>query len=115
MTISGMMCFARHVIRRMTMERFLRRHKDRIVGTIAGFDRMLFRGTLLSLCHQGGIDRFLSSQRVLCKDFGAYAARITAGLKAHVEQYVAQQNRRLVYLPSAQESKEEVALKIMAQ
>jgi len=95
------------------MERFLKRHKDRIVGTIAGFDRMLFRGTLLSLCHQGGIDRFLSSQRVLCKDFGAFGLRLTSGLKTHVEQYVTEHKRPLIYLPSAQESKEEVACRIM--
>jgi hypothetical protein len=100
---------------RTIMKRFLKRHKDRIIGTISGFDRILFRGTLLSLCHQGGIDRFLSSQRVLCKDFGVFANRLTEGLKAHIEQYLEQQKRPLVYLPSAKESKEEVARKIMAQ
>ena len=97
------------------MKRFLKRHKDRVVGTISGFDRILFRGTLLSLCHQGGIDRFLSSQRVLCKDFGVFANRLTEGLRAHIEQYLEQQRRPLHYLPSAKESKEEVARQIMEQ
>lgn len=97
------------------MKRFLKRHKDRVVGTISGFDRILFRGTLLSLCHQGGIDRFLSSQRVLCKDFGVFANRLTEGLKTHIEQYLEQQKRPLLYLPSAKESKEAVARQIMEQ
>ncbi len=97
------------------MERFLKRHEDRISGTIAGFDRVLFRGSLLSLCHQGGIDRFLSSQRVLCKDFAPFALRITDGLKMHVEKYVQQQKRPLIYLPSSKESKEDTARKIMEQ
>jgi hypothetical protein len=30
------------------MERFLKRHEDRIVGTITGFDRILFRGSFRS-------------------------------------------------------------------
>jgi hypothetical protein len=37
------------------MERFLKRYADRIVGSIAGFDRMLFRGSLLSICHRDGM------------------------------------------------------------
>jgi hypothetical protein len=50
------------------MKRFVKRHEGRIVGTIAGFDRVLFRGNLSSICHLGGMDRFLSSQGVLYKD-----------------------------------------------
>ena len=37
------------------MERFLTRHKDRIIGTITGFDRMLFRGTLRCISHCQGL------------------------------------------------------------
>lgn len=116
MTVSGMMCFAenRHA-RRTIMKRFLKRHKDRIVGTISGFDRILFHGRLLSLYRPSGIDRFLSSQRVLCKDFGVFANRLTEGLKAHIEQYLEQQQRPLLYLFSAKESKEEKARQIMEQ
>lgn len=97
------------------MKRFLKRHKDRIVGTISGFDRILFHGRLLSLYRPTGIDRFLSSQRVLCKDFGDFANRLTEGLKAHIEEYVQQQQRPLVYLPSGKQSKEEKARQIMQQ
>jgi len=95
------------------MKRFLKRHEDRISGTISGFDRILFQGKLLSLFRPEGIDRFLSSQRVLCKDFGVFASRLTEGLKAHIEQYLEQQQRPLIYLPSAKESKEEKARQIM--
>lgn len=33
------------------MERFVERHKDRIVGVLTGFDRVLFRGTLRSISY----------------------------------------------------------------
>jgi hypothetical protein len=43
------------------MKRFLERHRDRITGTLSGFDRMLFRGTLRSITHVKGLEIFLYS------------------------------------------------------
>lgn len=91
------------------MERFLRRHKDRIVSSIAGFDRILFRGSLLSICHRDGMDRFLGSQGVLYKHFGAFAERLSTGLKERAEQIAKEADRPFIYVASAEESKEEIA------
>ena len=63
------------------MERFVKRHADRIVGSIAGFDRILFKGNLSSICHREGMELFLSSQRVLHKDFSAFVQRLSKRLK----------------------------------
>jgi len=89
------------------MERFVKRHGDRIVGSIAGFDRVLFRGNLSSICHVEGMDRFLSSQRVLCKDFGAFVQRISKRVKECAEQMARDNDRPLIHLSSPKESKEE--------
>lgn len=89
------------------MERFVKRHGDRIVGSIAGFDRILFRGNLSSICHREGMDRFLSSQRVLYKNFSSFVQRFSARLKAHAEQMAAASGCALIHLPSPKESKEE--------
>jgi len=89
------------------MERFVKRHGDRIVGSIAGFDRMLFRGNLSSICHVEGMDRFLSSQRVLYKDFTAFVQRISKRVKECAEQMAKDNGRQLIHLSSAKESKEE--------
>lgn len=95
------------------MERFVKRHGDRIVGSIAGFDRVLFRGNLSSICHLKGFDRFLSSQRILYKDFGMFAQKVTAQVKAHAEQLAAASGRPLVHLASPKTSKEDQARAIM--
>ena len=95
------------------MERFVKRHGDRIMGIITGFDRVLFRGNLSSICHLGGMDRFLSSQRILYKDFGVFAQKVTAQLKAHAEQLAAASGRPVIHLPSPKTSKEEQARAIM--
>jgi hypothetical protein len=47
------------------MKRFLERHSGRITGTLSGFDRVLFRGTLPSIAHVSGLEVFLYSQHVL--------------------------------------------------
>jgi hypothetical protein len=49
------------------MKRFLKRHSDRITGTLSGFDRVLFRGTLRSIAYVSGLEVFLYSQHVLFK------------------------------------------------
>lgn len=95
------------------MERFLKRHEGRIVGTIAGFDRVLFRGHLSSICHLGGMDRFLSSQRVLYKDFKPFVEKISNRVKQHAKEFAVAAQRPFIYLPSSQESKEERAQRIM--
>src|SRR6266498_2456589 len=82
MTISGMMCLRKQIHAwRTAMKRFLKRHEDRISGTIAGFDRVLFRGNLSSICHLEGMDKFLSSQRVLYKDFKPFVEKVSNRVK----------------------------------
>jgi len=95
------------------MERFLQRHAGRIIGILSGFDRILFRGSLRSLSYVEGMDKFLGSQHVLYKDFGAFAERCSEQLKAQAEAIAQQQQRPLRYLDSGKISKEDVARSIM--
>lgn len=95
------------------MERFLKRHEGRILGTITGFDRILFRGNLSSICHPGGMDRFLSSQRVFYKDFKPFVEKISERVKEHAKQFAAARQRPFIYLAFSGESKEEKAREIM--
>ena len=89
------------------MERFVTRHRDRIVGILAGFDRMLFRGTLRSISYVEGLDKFLSSQHVLYKDFSSYAQRMSDRLKAHAISVAAEAGRPYEYVASAQMRKDD--------
>ena len=95
------------------MERFLTRHSDRIVAILSGFDRLLFRGTLRSIAYVNGLDIFLSSQRVLYKDFGRFAERVSDQLKAHAEAVAAAAQRPFRYVASARVSKEDLAREIL--
>jgi hypothetical protein len=97
------------------MERFRERHASRILGVLSGFDRLLFRGTLRSICYVNGLDIFLSSHHVLYKNFGAFVEKLSARLKTHAQALAAQHGRPFEYLASAAESKEDRARAIMTR
>jgi len=95
------------------MERFVDRHKDDIVGTLSGYDRVLFRGTLRSISYVTGMEIFVSSQGVLFKNYDSYAASLTAELIKHSKQYAEQSQRPWIYLKSPKESKEELVRELL--
>ena len=94
------------------MERFLDRHQPNVVGVLSGFDRVLFRGSLRSLSYVNGMGKFLSSHGVLLKDFGPFANRVSARLKARSQQVAEAEDRPWVYIESPKVSKEDIARRI---
>ena len=51
------------------------------------------RGSLRSVSHVSGMDKFLSSQRVLYKDFGRFAESLSSGIKDHSKALAEQAGR----------------------
>lgn len=91
------------------MESFLERHRDRIIGVLSGFDRIIFRGTLRSISYLEGLDRFLQYHSILYKDFGRFAQGLSQELKDHVSQVVEQSGRPYVYVESSSQAKDKIA------
>src|SRR6476660_8278959 len=54
---------------RNAMEPFISKHAQAIIGTLSGFDRLVFRGTLRFLAHCAGMSSYLWTMGVLLKDF----------------------------------------------
>jgi hypothetical protein len=98
-----------HTNRRKSMERFLKRQQHRLIGVIAGLDRMVFRGTLLSIIHSRGMAMYLSSQGVLLKDFAGFAQRVSRTIIRFAEQMARKAKRPYVYLQSSATSQEDYA------
>lgn len=94
------------------MQTFLQRHATEIKGVLSGFDRVRFLGTMRMLANVTGLGKFLSSQRVLLKDFKAWAQGLTDTILTSTEQLAAAAKRPIVYLESSQERKEDRALAI---
>ncbi|MBT4287578.1 MAG: hypothetical protein HOD92_09590, partial [Deltaproteobacteria bacterium] len=88
-----------------TMKKFLSNHKDDIIGTTSGFDRLVFRGTLRRLSYKEGMRAYLWAIKVLFKDFATHVLRVTNEIKKSTEEYTQRESRPLIYLPSSNTNK----------
>jgi hypothetical protein len=91
---------------------FVSRHAKDVIGTLCGFDRLVFRGTLRLLAHRGGMMNYLGSVGVLLKDFAAHAQAMGERLKAASLAEAHRIGRPVRYLQSTAINKEEVARQI---
>jgi hypothetical protein len=71
-------------------------HRDRVSGSLAMFDRMIFKGHLSALYKQDGARCFLWSQGVALKDFTAYAKATTERIANNARKLVADAGRPVI-------------------
>lgn len=95
------------------MNTILEQFGNKINGIFSFFDRIIIKGHLRQFFSPSGKRHFLSENNILLKDFSSYANQVTSDLVSHVEKMAASENRPLLYLPSAQTSKEQAALQIL--
>ena len=96
------------------MQQFVAKHAEHVTGTLSGFDRLVFRGTLRMLSHRGGLMVYLGVVRVLLMNFAEHALKLTEQLKDASLSLARQSGRPVQYLTSAASSKEDIARRIAA-
>jgi hypothetical protein len=97
------------------VHKFIANHHAEISGVLSGFDRLVFRGTLRSIAYAAGMNRYLSSNEVLLKNFGAHVEQVSQRLKTASLAEAVATHRPVRYLASAALSKEKIARGIAAQ
>ena len=97
------------------MHEFIAKHRDEIVGTLSGFDRLVLRGTLRSLFFPEGMRHYLHANDVLLKDFSSHVSHVSQELKEASLSEAQKLGRPVKYLPSSQVSKEEIAREIQTK
>jgi hypothetical protein len=63
------------------MKQFIARFEDRIQGTLSGFDRVVFRGSLRRLAHSQGMKMYLIQNGILCKQYQDHVKQVSQDLK----------------------------------
>lgn len=76
-------------------------HRDKILGSLKMFDRLIFKGYLLKFFPKGAFTQFLWLQNVLLKDFRQYVPQVSAKIKEHVKILAEQAGRHYIYLESS--------------
>src|SRR3989475_5137898 len=97
------------------MNKFIEKLGKQVEGVLAGFDRLVFRGTLRRIVYDAGMKSYLWQNQVLLKDFGKHVERTSQQLKAASLTAAQQAGRPVRYLPSSQVSKEQIAREIAAK
>jgi hypothetical protein len=94
------------------VEAFVSKHADDVIGTLSGFDRLVFRGTLRILAHRAGMMAYLWAVQVLLKNFAHHAEALTKQPREASEQAARRTGRPIRYLPSGVTNKEQIAREI---
>ncbi|NLT51279.1 MAG: hypothetical protein GXX85_10210 [Ignavibacteria bacterium] len=92
------------------MDSLLHRFGSIIKGSIEGFDRLIFKGTLKPISFALGMQAFLRTQGVLNKDYKDWVTKQSASIIQSAEEYSQKQcGRGIIYIPSINTRKEQLA------
>lgn len=91
------------------MNTFIQKYQPHVKGVLSGFDRLVFRGNLMSIARADGMMRYLSHVSVLLKHFAEHAKQVTLRLRKASIAEAQRLGRPVEYLRSSQASKEEYA------
>jgi len=96
------------------MNDFIARFQHQLSGTLSGFDRLVFRGTLWR-DQITGMKGYLWAHGLGAKDFGAHAEQISKRVKEASLAPVLAAGRPVRYLNSGKDDKQQIALRIAAE
>ena len=100
------------------MNEFVQRHSEKVIGSLTGFDRLWFRGTLRMISSVAGLLSYMCYRQgghTLLKDFRDWSLGITERVKQAGRLAMEQAGRPVVYLNKSWESKEAMAREIAAR
>src|SRR3989442_3296371 len=96
------------------MNDFIAKYQEQLSGTLSGFDRLVFRGTLWKN-QLTGMSGYLWAHGLGAKDFGSHAEDISKRLKEASLAPVLAAGRPVRYLNSGKLDKQKIAAQIAAE
>lgn len=97
------------------MNEFIARHSSKIAGTLSGFDRLIFRGTLSTINFTDGMRHYLHANDVLLKDFKRHVEGVTKRVRAASTAEANRSGKVVRYLGSSEVDKGELARQIATE
>jgi hypothetical protein len=94
---------------------FVARHQIDVIGVLQGWDRLRLQGTLRRLYHPPMMEYYLACFKVLFKEFGAFALKLSGRIAAATQQLVERAGRPLLHVNTDKLSKEKVAREVAAR
>ena len=90
------------------------RYRDRLLGVLSCYDRIVITGTLPGVCYAAGMTSFLYAKRIRIFDYAHFAEPLRDQIRERAEQLAAAQGASIEYIAKAHIRKEEVVAKVLA-
>lgn len=97
------------------MDGFAARFKSKITGVLSGFDRLVFRGTLIPLVRERGMHVLLARAGVRLLDFKDYALKTIERVKNAALADAREGDRPVRYPERSYTGKEDLARGLLAE
>jgi hypothetical protein len=97
------------------VEKFVARHQSLVTSVLSGFDRLVFRGSLLELHRDGAMYTFLERAAVRLLDFKHFVLKTSERVKEAALAEAERGERPVRYLESNATSKEDLARTLLAE
>jgi len=78
------------------MNTLLHKLSNVVKGVISGFDRIVFKGSILPLMYAGGANDFMSSKKVLNKDYRDWVTQQTQHIIEPAEKHAQEVNQQKI-------------------
>lgn len=92
------------------MRTLLQKFGSMVKGVLTGFDRIVFKGSILPLMHEAGVASFLAAKRILNKDYKDWMMEQTARIVDESEAFSKKQTGfPITFIRSAKSRKEAIA------
>jgi hypothetical protein len=93
------------------MNDFIARYQDQLSGTLSGFDRLVFLGTLWR-DRLTGLKGYLWAHQMGAKDFGGHAEQMSKRIKEAAVAPMLAAKRPVRYRNSGKEDKQKIACRL---
>src|SRR5712692_3988261 len=90
------------------------RYRERLLGVLSCYDRIVITGTLPGICYAAGMTSFLYAKGIRIFDYARFAEPLRDGIRERAERLAAEQGARIEYIAKAHIRKEEVVAKVLA-
>jgi len=96
------------------MELLQTKYKDKVSGVISCFDRLIFTGTMPTICYSQGITSYLYSEGIRIFDYPKFAEKFRDKIRTNTEEIAKESNIEIEFIKKASIRKESVVKKKLA-
>jgi hypothetical protein len=91
------------------------RYRERLLGVLSCYDRIVIMGTLPGVCYAQGMTSFLYAQGIRIFDYARFAEPLRDRIRARAEEACAQAGIQIQYINRPHIRKEDVVAKVLAR